>query len=646
MVGTLLPPRPTFEGAVRLLLEETADVTGEAFFEKLARGVARVVGARYGLVGELLPGKDAVATRAVWGTDGFLPNFTYELDGTPCALALRGGPCQYTSGVADLFPRDALLREMGIEAYLGIEIHTSAGEPLGILVTLHDEPLETIGEYDVLLRIFALRAGTELERGRADAALRRSELRYRSLISRSSDGICILDAETLLVQEANERFLRMTGYSAAEVIGLHLDDLVTGEAASLERGPGGGAAGETLPVERRLRRKDRSFLEVELSSSRVELDDRETLVTNLRDIAERRNAEAAMLRLSNRYELILRSAGEGILGLDRQGLHTFVNPAAAGMFGFEPGELIGLPSHPTWHHTTRDDKPFPSSGCPILGSLRDGEVRRAATDLFHRKDGTGFLAEYVASPIYEAGKQTGTVVVFRDISKEVRLESIAEAVETMNSLGYVFSAVRHELGNPVNSVKMALSVLRENLGRFSPESVRSYVDRSLSELARVEELLASLKSFSLYEDIATSDVPIDEFIGRFLSLFGKDYERRGMAIRHIPGCEAVRIQADPRALRQVLLNLFANAADALAGRPDPTVTIRTAVRDEMVQVRIEDNGCGISPKDLPDLFKPFRTTKASGTGLGLVIARKMLGRFGATIEVDSQLDEGTQVVLT
>ena len=87
----------------------------------------------------------------------------------------------------------------------------------------------------------------------------------------------------------------------------------------------------------------------------------------------------------------------------------------------------------------------------------------------------------------------------RDITAKARLESIAEAVESMNNIGYVFSAVRHELGNPVNSIKAALSVLRANVESYSRETVAEYLDRMGAELGRVENLLRSLKTFSLYE---------------------------------------------------------------------------------------------------------------------------------------------------
>ena len=97
----------------------------------------------------------------------------------------------------------------------------------------------------------------------------------------------------------------------------------------------------------------------------------------------------------------------------------------------------------------------------------------------------------------------------------------------MNSIGYVFSAVRHELGNPINSVKAALSVLRTNLDTFPREVVLEYLDRLGSELGRVEDLLRSLRSFSMYEQLEPTPVQLAPFIESFVALSRSDLERRG-----------------------------------------------------------------------------------------------------------------------
>jgi signal transduction histidine kinase len=245
--------------------------------------------------------------------------------------------------------------------------------------------------------------------------------------------------------------------------------------------------------------------------------------------------------------------------------------------------------------------------------------------------------------LYGAGAHRWAYV--RDITDKARLESIAEAVETTNNIGYVFSAVRHELGNPINSVRAALSVLRANLDKFPPERVAEYVDRITAEVGRVEHLLRSLRSFSLYEEPTLAPLDVSAFSRDFLRLIPTQAGAQDVAVEATieDGCWAT---ADFRALQQILLNLLANACDAMRGRPDPTLRLSVCAADGLVTVRLTDNGDGMDPEELSQVFKPFFTTKEKGTGLGLVISRKLATKMGGTITIESTPGRGTSALLT
>jgi len=127
-------------------------------------------------------------------------------------------------------------------------------------------------------------------------------------------------------------------------------------------------------------------------------------------------------RFYRQNELILSSAAEGILGLDLQGRHTFVNPAAARMLGYEVEELLGRPSHSTWHHTKPDGSPYPAEECQIYTTYRNGVVHHVSTEVFWTKGGAGFPVEYVSTPIHEQGRVAGAVLSFTDITDRNRSE--------------------------------------------------------------------------------------------------------------------------------------------------------------------------------------------------------------------------------
>ena len=133
-----------------------------------------------------------------------------------------------------------------------------------------------------------------------------------------------------------------------------------------------------------------------------------------------RSGQENLSRLHKQNELILNSAVEGILGLDAEGNHTFVNLAATKMLGYEAEELIGRLSHIMWHHTKSDGSPYPREECKIYAAYRDGTVHRSSEEVFWRKDGTSFPVEYMSTPIHESGRLVGAVVSFTDITERNR----------------------------------------------------------------------------------------------------------------------------------------------------------------------------------------------------------------------------------
>lgn len=148
------------------------------------------------------------------------------------------------------------------------------------------------------------------------------------------------------------------------------------------------------------------------------------LIHSVNEMAEKiRENEEAISRLSYQNKLILDSAGEGILGLDSQGNHTFINPAAAKMLGYEVDELLSMHSHTTWHSTKEDGSQYLETECPIYKTLQDGQVHSRVNEVFWRKDGIPFYVEYESTPILEESKIIGAVVTFNDITDRKQAET-------------------------------------------------------------------------------------------------------------------------------------------------------------------------------------------------------------------------------
>ncbi len=236
-------------------------------------------------------------------------------------------------------------------------------------------------------------------------------------------------------------------------------------------------------------------------------------------------------------------------------------------------------------------------------------------------------------------------VIIEDVTDQSRLEAIDEASEMMNNISYVFSGIRHEIGNPLNSMKMALTVLKNNLEKFSKDEIKVYMDRMFDDAAKMESLLKSFKNFNMFEKPKTVRVDLEDFFTGLTQLLGADVRKKKVKIVIDILPEGRWANVDTRALQHVSMNILANALDALGGVKGPILKISGEARRDRVFVSVIDNGCGMSKELVDNAFKPFYTTKPHGTGLGLVISKKMLAQMNCDIKIQSEKEKGTTVTL-
>ncbi|MEK6201156.1 MAG: ATP-binding protein [Desulfobulbaceae bacterium] len=264
-----------------------------------------------------------------------------------------------------------------------------------------------------------------------------------------------------------------------------------------------------------------------------------------------------------------------------------------------------------------------------------------------RKDHTLYEEEMFISPAYNhEGRIATQVIVKRNITEKKRLESIVEAANLMDNIGFIFSSIRHELGNPINSIKVSLSVLDSNLESYDKNNIKRFINRSLSDVVRVEYLLKTLKNFSIFERPIIEKTDMTALLTKFIPLIATELKQKNIRLSADIPQEATIGMIDPRALQQVLLNLIANAADSLSETVEKHISLAMQ-REENGQITliIGDNGCGISDHEQANLFKPFFTTKPQGTGLGLVIVKKMLSKMNCSIDIHSKSNVGTKVLI-
>ena len=188
----------TVEEILRHLTEGTAAVTGGDFFRSLARHLAQSLQVRYVFITECTDtAKTQVRTLASWAGENFAIDMTFPLRGTPCEKVIAGDVCYFPEDLQSLFPEDQDLVALKAQSYLGVPLYGSSGDILGHLVVMDDKPMGDMQRAAPILRIFAARAGAELERKNADEALRKSQERLRTLLDINNAIVTKLTREEL-----------------------------------------------------------------------------------------------------------------------------------------------------------------------------------------------------------------------------------------------------------------------------------------------------------------------------------------------------------------------------------------------------------------------------------------------------------------
>lgn len=353
-------------------------------------------------------------------------------------------------------------------------------------------------------------------------------------------------------------------------------------------------------------------------------------------------------RLSYENELILNYAAEGIVAVDRSGKPFLLNPAAARMIGFSLQELQAVTSiHDAVHHSRPDGSPYPAADCPMLQTLQDG-VQRTSQEVFWRKSGEAFPAEYSCSPIYEEDEIAGVVVMFQDITERKRLEKSLEQANRVSSLGRVAATIAHEFNNVLMGIQPFAEVIRRN--KAADEKTQKAAEQIIGSVNRGKRVTQSILRFTQPAQSSLQPVKLSDWLHQLMP------ELRAMIGQRIVididvADRAIAALCDPVQLQQVVTNLVINARDAMPDGGKITLTIADNRSKEhfpfgnippaMILFAVKDTGTGMSAAVQQNIFEPLYTTKRSGTGLGLAVAQQVITGHGGSIHVQSAPGAGT-----
>jgi PAS domain S-box-containing protein len=352
----------------------------------------------------------------------------------------------------------------------------------------------------------------------------------------------------------------------------------------------------------------------------------ETVAASLGQMLARTQERGRAEELYRQQEILLDSVADGICGVDRHGLITFANPAAARLLGADAAALAGRPVHEVLHGAAAPNRQC-SDECP-LRRAQGGQKAAAGEDTIFRGDGTSFPAEYVLTPIADQGRFSGSVLSFRDISQRYALDRLKDEF---------ISTVSHELRTPLTSIRGALGLLSSGmLGEVNDKGtnlLRIALTNSDRLVRLINDILDLERIQSGKEPLSFRTVQLAQIVRQAIDGMAPVADAAGVQLIH--DTTQVEIAADPDRLLQVLTNLLSNAVKF--SPPSSTISIMMRAGSSGVTLSVIDQGRGIPADKLEAIFGRFQQVDASdsrqkgGSGLGLAICRTIVQQHSGRI---------------
>jgi len=240
------------------------------------------------------------------------------------------------------------------------------------------------------------------------------------------------------------------------------------------------------------------------------------------------------------------------------------------------------------------------------------------------------------------------ILLFQDLSEKVKIEAQLVQSAKMAAIGEIAAGIAHELNSPLTAILGNSQLLMREMGASSAAPLMNDIYRCG---VRCKKIIQNLLTFSRQEEYQHEDVAINDVVEDALGLIGYQLTVSGLSIQFEKAPSPLAFFGSRHQIEQIVINLLLNARDALPGREDPLITIHTFLQQEQdrpyVGLSVHDNGSGILPEHLPQIFQPFFSTKerAKGTGLGLSVSLGIAAAHGGKLLVESEYNQYSKFTL-
>ncbi|HEY1656967.1 MAG TPA: PAS domain S-box protein [Candidatus Sulfotelmatobacter sp.] len=478
--------------------------------------------------------------------------------------------------------------------------------------------------------------------GRDVTGQHEKELRFTELFETLQEGAYFSTPDGKLL-DVNPALVSILGYSSKEEL-LNLEpsqlNLHSAQPAALGRAPddrGGVRAREIT-----MRKKDGSAA-IFLDSSRAVWDETGKLVRyqgTLVDMTERRKLERQVAQQEEFRRRLLESFPDLILVVDLDERYTFVSSRVR--------EVLGCPSEDVLGKKVSETQANSPELLALYRGVVSGHQAVASTEYSARhRDGGGRTMRASASQFFDADSRlAGVIICVRDITTEKKFEQQLVQSERLAAMGAMIGGVAHELNNPLTSILGIGELLQDSQ---TTDTAQKQIAILQQQAKRAAEIVRNLTYFSTPPTPGKTRVNIGDVVERTINIHAYSLRKNNITVDFVRETGMPFVQGDPHQLMQVFLNLILNAEQAIReGRDRGTLRIRMGNNGGSVWVSFLDDGPGIQPQILPNIFDPFYTTKrpGRGTGLGLSICKSVMKEHNGAIEAANSPGGGAAFTVT
>ena len=361
-------------------------------------------------------------------------------------------------------------------------------------------------------------------------------------------------------------------------------------------------------------------------------------------------------------ETVFNAIQEGIIVTDSKGQITYLNEAACGLFGLEAGEAIGKRLDERirgldWQSLTQSGGPvshdieifYPQNRfinfyiVPLVMEPRETSARGGLSAVALAK---ADVSGQPGSTIPATAEEVGHVMILRDITQSRRTAQQAIESERLNSLMLLAAGVAHEIGNPLNSLHIHLQLMErslQNLHDGAKTELQQSIDVARSEVNRLDSIVTQFLKAIRPSRPQLRPENVNIIVEDAVRFFTPELQDREIVVEQELRSDLPLLQVDRDQIKQAFYNVIKNSLEATNrhGR----LRIRTDLDDTHVIIRFIDTGGGMSAESLSRVFEPYFTTKPSGTGLGLLIVRRIVREHGGELSIESSQGKGLTLTI-